>query len=126
MKLNHVTILVSDRLKSAEFYSNILGLEIVEKGKSKWVKIGDQYLHLAQDSGLPTKNSFYHFCISVNDVISFVKTLIAKGIDIFELNDKIDKVDINQNLDKEYRQFFMKDLDGNLIELCDKDNEYFK
>ncbi len=32
MKLNHITILVSDRLKSANFYSDILGLEIVEKG----------------------------------------------------------------------------------------------
>lgn len=126
MKINHVTILVSDRLRSAEFYSEVLGLEIIEKGKSRWIKIGDQYLHLAQDSGQPIKNSFYHFCISVSDIILFAKTLIAKGIDVFDLNDKIEKVDINQNLDRKYRQFFMNDIDGNLIELCDKDSEYFK
>ena len=126
MRLNHVTILVADRLKSAQFYSEVLGLKIVEKGKSRWIKIGDQYLHLAQDSGKPIKNSFYHFCIEVEDVIDFAKNLINKGVDVFDLNDKIEKTDINENLDKEYRQFFINDPDGNMIELCDKNNEYMK
>ncbi|MBN1263441.1 MAG: VOC family protein [Candidatus Pacebacteria bacterium] len=126
MRINHITILVSNRLKSAKFYSEILGLEIAEKGKSRWIKIGDQYLHLAQDSGKPIKGSFYHFCIEVKNVIDFVKKLISKGVDVFDLNDELNKVNVNQNLDRKHRQFFINDPDGNMIELCDKNNEYFK
>ena len=125
MKLNHVTILVSDRLVSSKFYSEILGLEIVKKGKSRWIKIDNQYLHLAQDSGQPIQNSFYHFCISVKNVDSLIEKLIIEGIDVFDLNDEIEKVDINKNLDKKYRQFFINDPDGNLIELIDENNKYF-
>lgn len=126
MKLNHITIVVTDRAKAVEFYSETLGLEIVEKGKSVWMKIDDQYIHLAQNSGQPVKNNFYHFCISVGSITLYVKKLIAAGVDVFDLNGNMEREDINQNLDKEHRQFFINDPDGNLIELVDIDNEYFK
>ena len=126
MKLNHVTILVANRLKAVEFYSSNLGLETIEKGKSRWMKIGDQYLHLAQNSSKPIKNSFYHFCLSVNKIIPFIEKLVTKGIDVFDLDKDMIKKDINQNFQKKDRQFFINDLDGNLIELIDENNEYFE
>ena len=122
--INHITILVKDRLKAAEFYSDILGLEIIEKGKHRWIKIDDQYIHLAQNSGLPTKNSFAHFCITVDDLPTFIKKLIAKNIQVFDFDDNMSKTDINTNLDKKIRLFFIHDIDGNLIELTDTNNDF--
>jgi catechol 2,3-dioxygenase-like lactoylglutathione lyase family enzyme len=126
MKINHITILVKDRLKAAEFYSDILDLKIIEKGEHRWIKIDEQYIHLAQNSGLPTENSFAHFCIAVADLPTLIKKLIAKNIQVFDFDDNLSKTDINTNLDREIRLFFINDIDGNLIELIDTNNDFFK
>ncbi|PLX27246.1 hypothetical protein C0583_04390 [Candidatus Parcubacteria bacterium] len=126
MKINHITILVSDRLKAADFYSNLLEMEVVERGKSRWIKIGDQYLHLAQDSGDPIKDSFYHFCVSINNLSDYLKRIIAKKVEVYDIDDNMQKTDINENLDREKRQFFINDQDGNMIELIDENNNFFK
>ena len=126
MKINHITILVSDRLKAAEFYQNILAMEIIERGKSRWIRVGDLYLHLAQDSGEPIKNSFYHFCVSIDNLPEYLNKIISKGVEVYDLDENMQKTDINVNLDKKQRQFFINDQDGNMIELIDNSNEFYK
>lgn len=126
MKINHITIPVANRDRAARFYADTLGLEIIEKGTSKWVQVGEQYIHLAQTSGLLAKHSFYHFCISIAEVKKQVEKLILVGIDVFDLSDTLDIVDMNDNLDRPNRQFFFRDPDGNLVELIDEKNEFFK
>ena len=51
--------------------------------------------------------------------------LVAKGVDVFDLDENITEVDVNINFDKEIRQFFIRDPDGNLIEIFDIDSDYF-
>lgn len=126
MKINHITIPVANRDRAARFYADTLGLQIIEKGTSKWVQVGEQYIHLAQNSGLPANHSFYHFCISIAEVKKQVEKLMLAGIDVFDLSDTLDIVDMNDNLDRQNRQFFFHDPDGNLVELIDEKNEFFK
>lgn len=112
MKINHITILVRDNKKAAEFYSNILefGKIKIVRNKHYWVQIGDVYIHLAMNSGEPVKDSFYHFAVEIDDLEAYVRMIESKGV----------------HVRKDNEQFFIRDLDDNLIELIDSQNNFFK
>lgn len=124
-KINHVTILVRDKEKAENFFTEILGLEKINVGKSLWIKIGDQFIHLSNSSGAPVTNTFYHFAIEYKNLLDVVKSIIAKGVDVFALDEEMLPIMINSELEKEGRQFFVRDYDGNLIELVDVENKFF-
>ncbi|EKE27309.1 MAG: hypothetical protein ACD_3C00225G0012 [uncultured bacterium (gcode 4)] len=124
-KINHVTILVKDKEKTEKFFTEILGLEKISVGESLWIKIGDQYVHISNNSGAPVSNTFYHFAIEYENLSDVIKGIIEKGIDVFDLDKEIRPISINSEFNKEGRQFFVRDYDGNLIELIDSGNKFF-
>ncbi|MFZ4631805.1 MAG: VOC family protein [Patescibacteria group bacterium] len=113
MRINHVTILVKDKNVSRKFYTEILGFESKEIGGRLWIKIGEQYLHITENSGVPVPNTFYHFAIEIDNLTDYKINLKNKGINIFDFSD--------DNL-----QNFLRDTDGNLIELIDVNDDFFK
>jgi catechol 2,3-dioxygenase-like lactoylglutathione lyase family enzyme len=126
VKINHVTILVGDKERAEKFYTEVLGLEKLNIGKSLWIKVGEQFIHISDNSGAPVPNSFYHFAIEFENFQEAIKNIISKGVDVFNLDDEIHPFNINTDLEKDNRQFFVRDYDGNLIELVDTKNKFFK
>jgi catechol 2,3-dioxygenase-like lactoylglutathione lyase family enzyme len=124
--INHVTVLVNDKERAVKFYSEILGLQIFPVGKATWMKVGNQFLHITEDSGRSISNSFYHFAIEVDDFKECINGIIEKDVDVFELDKDLKKVMVNSDLDNPIRQFFVEDPDGNLIEIVDSKNPFFK
>jgi len=127
LKINHVTVLVSDKERAEKFYTEVLGLEKFEVGKSLWIKIGDQnqFIHITDNSGEPKPNTFYHFAIEFDDFKNFIKSVIDKGVDVFDLGKERNKHSVNTNLDNQGRQFFVLDYDGNMIELVSAGEKFF-
>lgn len=109
MKINHITLLVSNREKSLDFYIGILGLKRKDVGKHIWVEVGESYIHLTENSGGPIPGTFYHFAISTR---------------LEELRDKLVK-NKSEFEDKE-SQIFLRDPDGNLVEFIDENDNFFK
>lgn len=124
--INHVTVLVNDKEKAIKFYSDVLGLQIFPVGKSTWMKVGNQFLHITEAPGKSISNSFYHFAIEVDSFNEYINGIIEKGVDVFELDKDLNKVMVNGELDNPIRQFFVNDPDGNLVEIVDSQNLFFK
>ena len=127
-QLNHVTVLVTDKKRAEAFYCGILGLEahsFGEGGKHLWVRVGTQYVHLTDNSGSPRPGSFDHFAIGYDDFEILLGELVTKGVEVFDMDENAEAVHINEKLDEKNRQFFVRDPDGNLIEIFDLHNAYF-
>jgi catechol 2,3-dioxygenase-like lactoylglutathione lyase family enzyme len=90
------------------------------------MKVGNQFLHITKSSGKPVSNSFYHFAIEVDSFKEFIENIIGKGVEVFELDTNLNKVMVNSELDNPTRQFFVNDPDGNLIEIVNSENSFFK
>lgn len=124
--INHVTVEVNDKAKAAEFYFDVLGLEKVMKGSSLWARVGDQYIHINENPNHTRVESFAHFAIAVSDLIPYLQNLIAKGVDVFDFDQNGNVCEVNQDLHKEKRNYFVRDPFGNLVEFVDRENEFFK
>lgn len=123
--INHVTLLVKNKIETEKFFTELLGLEKYDADGRLWIKIGEKFLHISENSGNPRRDSFYHFAIEVENVVESAKEIAAKGVRVFDLDDKEQEILINTEFDKPIRQFFLKDPDGNLIELIDINNHFF-
>ena len=125
MKINHVTLLVRDKQKAEQFYTQQLGFEKKQIGKSLWLKIGSDFIHISQNADFMNPHSFQHFAIEVDNVYRLASELISKGVEIFvydeQENQKIISIREISNID----QFFIKDPDGNLIEFINQSNSFF-
>lgn len=96
MKLNHihhVAIIASDYEKSKDFYTNVLGLEIIRENYRKErasykldLKIGDSEIELFSFPNPPKRpttpeaRGLRHLCFSVDDIDSIVDELNKKGV----------------------------------------------
>lgn len=118
-----MTLLVSDKEASEKFYIGGLGLEKYDADGHLWVKIGRQFIHISK--GEAGQRSFFHFAIEVEGVREYAKMLVSRGIDVFDLDNNEKEILKNVELDKSVRQFFLKDPDGNLLELVDTNNSFF-
>ncbi|MBN1168921.1 VOC family protein [Candidatus Woesebacteria bacterium] len=123
--INHVTIIVNDKKRASDFYFNILGFEKVDIGKSLWAKVGKQYIHINENSKHVVQKSFQHFSVEVDNLLPFLEQLINNDVDVFDLDDNNNKKDININLNKQMRNYFVNDPFGNLIEFIDSTNKFF-
>jgi catechol 2,3-dioxygenase-like lactoylglutathione lyase family enzyme len=108
--IDHVTVLVTDLAAARAFYSGVLGLAEIAPPKefdfvAVWYDLGGQYLHLLQKP-LPDTPSPRHFCLHVEDVAAAREHVRALGIPIDETV-KVAAAD----------RFFVRDPDGNRIEL---------
>ncbi len=125
IRINHVTLLVNNKEKAEEFYINKLGLEKYVFNNHLWIKIGDQYIHITENSGEPRNASFYHFAIEIKNVQDYVKELVKKGIDVFDIDRELCEILLNSDFDKPLRQFFVRDSDKNLIEFIEAGSQFF-
>jgi catechol 2,3-dioxygenase-like lactoylglutathione lyase family enzyme len=113
----HICFNVSDLEKSIHFYQDKLGFSrgfdfIDDKGKLFGVYLhisGRSFIELFENKSIdPNKgNSYKHFCLEVDNLEETVKELKAKNIECTE---------IKLGSDNSY-QSWIKDPDGNLIEL---------
>ncbi|QQS38515.1 VOC family protein [Candidatus Woesebacteria bacterium] len=124
--INHVTIVVNDKSKAQYFYCDLLGLEKKVIGKSLWVKVGNQYIHINENPNQIRKNTFHHFAITIEGLIPFLQNLISKGVRVFDTDDGTSMKDTNTNLDCPKRNYFAYDPSGNLVEFIDSTNNFFK
>lgn len=124
--INHVTIVVRDKNEAENFYFNVLGLEKLCIGKLLWVKVGNQYIHINENPNVRTTKSFHHFAIEVEDLKSYLGNLMDKGIEVFDLGDNLEKININSDLGKDNRNYFIEDPSGNILEFIDSSNQFFK
>ena len=123
--INHVTLLVKDKKATETFFTEVLGLEKYDAGGHLWIKVGEQFIHITDNSGEPRGNNFYHFAIEIEDVVKYAKEIANRGVKVFDFDDNQNEISVNLEFDKPDRHFFFRDLDGNLIELVDANNQIF-
>lgn len=114
-QLHHGSIVVADLSRAVAFYRDVLGLEqipipdtfVAAELTVAWFKLGPQQLHLLQsdEANPPTSN---HLALQISDSAEARTELRAKGLDIEETI-TIPGAD----------RFFIRDLDGNLLELIE-------
>jgi catechol 2,3-dioxygenase-like lactoylglutathione lyase family enzyme len=82
--LNHMTLTVSDRQRSLEFYQGLFGWPVQHnQGTSTGIRIGagPQYVSLSQ-GGLTARPGINHFCLTIDDfdVTRIMRVLAAHGV----------------------------------------------
>lgn len=109
---HHMAIVVRDLEKCKRFYSEVFGLETIERPDfnfpGHWFKVGEsRQLHLmVKDEKIP--DTMRHFAMEVEDFRKTIEHLAARGIAIVDGPGK--RVDGSDYL-------FCKDPEGNLIEV---------
>ena len=108
--LHHASIRVADLGRSVAFYEGLLGLRAIERPDfgipGRWYGIGGGQLHLIEGAapGGPLDPSGPHFAIAVADLDAARRELQAAGV---------------ETLDPGGSQLWLRDPDGNVVELTD-------
>jgi catechol 2,3-dioxygenase-like lactoylglutathione lyase family enzyme len=113
-KINHVTVVVNQLEEAAEFYENVLGLEVIPAFvfdyPTAFFRINaDQQLHLTEWEDMPSFRG--HVCMTVEDFSSFFWEAKALGIIDIHPWGKV------RRLPDGAMQMFVRDPSGNLIEI---------
>ncbi|HEY5523709.1 MAG TPA: VOC family protein [Clostridium sp.] len=119
--IHHVAIICSEYKKSKEFYTKILGLEIIREVYRKEresykldLKLGDSQIELFSFPNAPERPSYpescglRHLAFQVEDVEKTVGELQSKGI-------RVEDIRIDEFTEKKFTFFF--DPDGLPLEL---------
>ena len=124
LKIDHITIVVSDLDRSADFYSQVLGMKLVERPNfpipGRWLQLGDIQIHLnlageaGGEAGLPYLNAKprsngFHYAFAVDDCDAAAERLCALGHEVF---------DGPRSRPDGVRQCYLYDPDGHLLEIC--------
>lgn len=115
--IDHVTVLVTDVAAARAFYGGVLGLTEIAPPKefdfvAVWYDLGGQYLHLLQKPQSDTPSP-RHFCLHVEDIAAAREHVRSLGLRVDETV-KIAAAD----------RFFIRDPDGNRIELLQWERPY--
>lgn len=115
--IDHVTVLITDLVAARAFYGGVLGLTEIAPPKefdfvAVWYDLGGQYLHLLQKPQPDTPSS-RHFCLHVEDIAAAREHVRSLGLRVDETV-KIVAAD----------RFFIRDPDGNRIELLQWERPY--
>ena len=114
----HFSLPVTDLERSAKFYSELLGMKIVQKApRMVFLKCGDDYLILAKDTPVKydslEKTPVHHaFKVRSEDFEPAVEFLKRNGVEIFHIENRQDGVFWG-------RQAYFLDPDGNKLEIHD-------
>ena len=109
--IDHVSVLVTDVAKARAFYRDVLGLKEIAPPRefdfvALWFDLGGgQALHLLQKPTADTQSP-RHFCLHVADAVAARKHFAQRGVPTEETT-KVAAAD----------RFFVRDPDGNRIEL---------
>ena len=111
--LHHVSILVSDVERAKKFYRDVMGLREIGIPSTfpgaglrvHWFELGDEQIHLLP-SPTPDMVSQRHFAVHVEDAQAARAYFVGKGVAVSETV-PIPGAD----------RFFIRDPDGNRIEL---------
>jgi glyoxylase I family protein len=111
--LHHVAVCVHDLDRAKAFYVDVLGLEPVHRPAlpqpGAWLVVGgnpDQMVHLMVTGESPPE-TFQHFALTCHDLGAAREALAAHGVALSE----------PQVVEGYGRQAFVRDPDGNLVEL---------
>jgi glyoxylase I family protein len=108
--LHHASIRVSDLARSIAFYEGVLGLRPIARPDfgiaGRWYGIGGGQLHLIEGvaPGGNLDPTGPHFALAVDDLGAARRELAAAGV---------------ETLDPGGSQLWLRDPDGNVIELTD-------
>ena len=110
LKIDHVSVLITDVGRSRAFYRDLLGLKEIAKPRTfdfvaLWFDLGDQQLHLLRKDQ-PDARSPRHFALRVADVPAARVYFRDNGVPIQETT-------LIPGCDR----FFIADPDGNRIEI---------
>jgi lactoylglutathione lyase len=134
-QLAHICFFSDDCCRMLDFYENKLGLKIkftlddksgepfgwyLECGRMTFVEIFDQRRAVAHWGGqvgqLHVGNQFKHLCFEVRHLDAFIERLTSKGVEITNVKTGEDHS----------KQAWIKDPDGNQIELMEYSPESFQ
>jgi len=115
---NHIALYVADLEKSAAFYRDVIGAEVIadpfHDGKHLWFKIGEHdQLHLISGKALPKIDDDMHFAFSVPSLDDFV-TELRLGITYDDGTGSVNKVRLRPD---GVKQIYFQDPDGYWIEV---------
>ena len=110
VKIDHVSVLITDEERGRRFYRDVLGLREISKPKTfdfvvVWFDLGDQHLHLLLKDK-PDAPSPRHFALRVSDVPAARAYFRGLGMPVQETT-------LIHGADR----FFIHDPDGNRIEI---------
>lgn len=121
-KTDHLAIVVADLARSAQFYSEILGLNEItnqtNKPNIRWFQFADGVeLHLIQTSkdGIATKKNF-HLAVAINDLSAFMNMLDHKDVHYESWQGEASKSNVRPD---GVNQVYVQDPDGYWIEVND-------
>ena len=111
----HFSLAVTDLERGARFYSELLGMEIVEKtSRMVFLKCGEQYLILGKVATVarPDRNTPVHhaFKVAAEEFEPALEFLRQNGVEIFHIEDRRDGVFLG-------KQAYFLDPDGNKLEI---------
>ena len=119
----HFSIAVSDLERSRKFYTEVLGLKLVQNalaGGMVFLKAGDDHVILAKSDAPLERNpkdsrrAHHAFKVDAGKYDDAKTFLAAKGVEVFEEEDRKSGVFVG-------RQFYIRDPDGTVIEFTEWD-----
>ncbi len=122
LRINHLSIMVRDLTRSAEFYHRVLRLPEIEckarKPNIRWFGIGDdQSIHLIEgDFGQTYVTMSTHLCIAVTDLDATVAHIAATGTKYGDLARNEGRIYTRAD---GVRSVYLQDPDGYWLEISD-------
>ena len=119
-QIQHCSVVVQNLERAAAFYREVLGLTEIEIPstfkpaglKVRWFRLGAQQIHILQGAENPPGTQ-HHMALQVDDAQSARAWMKAKGF-------SIEETILIPGADR----FFVRDPDGNLIEIIEWQEEY--
>ncbi len=119
----HFSIAVSDLEASRKFYTEVLGLKLVNDGSAYgmvFLRAGDDHVILArsdaplQRSAADSRRAHHAFKVDATKYDEAKAFLAFRGVEVFEEEDRKKGVFVG-------RQFYIRDPDGTVIEFSEWD-----
>jgi catechol 2,3-dioxygenase-like lactoylglutathione lyase family enzyme len=123
LRLNHMSILVRDLARSADFYQRVLRLPEVEclaaRSYIRWFGIGtEQTLHLIEaDFGATHVEMHTHFCITTSEFEETIAHIASTGTQYRNVAGEVGKVHVRAD---GVKSIYFQDPDGYWIEVSEE------